>query len=140
MRGLLGILLMAGVCWCSPGATAELGVLVPALDHGKPQQKADAHGTLVPVVTRLQSGPLYEQLQKEAAQGFTATTLALDEMAQRKAGAVTPTPTWLYLSTEDGGFARKGFWLRETHDGRARPESRDRRERSDVREPDSERF
>jgi DNA uptake protein ComE-like DNA-binding protein len=84
---------------------------------------------MVPVVTRVRSGPLYEQLQKEAAQGFTATVLALDDLAQRKAGASAPGPTWLYLAEEDGGFARKGFWLRNLPDDRERRADRDRRDR-----------
>src|SRR5262245_61182861 len=109
MRRLLGILLTACVGCMGSVAAAELGVLVPEVTGGKPEQKADPHGAMVPVVTRLHSGPLHDQLQKEAAQGFTATILALDEIAQHKAGAVTPSPTWLYLSSEDGGFARKGF-------------------------------
>ncbi|HEU4627416.1 MAG TPA: helix-hairpin-helix domain-containing protein [Steroidobacteraceae bacterium] len=140
MKELLGILLAACMGYIGAAPAAELGVLMPELSGGKAEQKADPHGAMVPVVTRLRSGPLYEQLQKEAVHGFTATMLALDEIAQHKAGAVTPSPTWLYLSTEEGGFARRGFWLREKHDGRDRRESRDRPERGEVREPDSERF
>src|SRR5262245_56608692 len=102
MRGLLGIFLTMCVGWIDCAAAAELGVLVPALAAGgKPEQKADPHGQQVPVVTRSHGGSLYDQLQKEAAQGFTATILALDEIAQHKAGAVTPSPTWLYTSSED---------------------------------------
>jgi hypothetical protein len=140
MRGLLGILL-AGCAWGSESAAAaELGVLVPLIANGKPVQKADPSGQQVPVVTRLHSGLLYEQLQKEAVQGFTGTVLALDEVAQHKAGATVASPTWLYLSPEDGGFARKGFWLREVHDDRARPEGRDRPERAVGYESEGERF
>jgi DNA uptake protein ComE-like DNA-binding protein len=140
MRGLLGILL-AGCVWGSESAAAaELGVLVPVIANGKVVQKADPSGQQVPVVTRLHSGALYEQLQKEAVQGFTGTVLALDELAQHKAGATVASPTWLYLATEDGGFARKGFWLREVHDDRERPEGRDRRERAAGHEPEGEHF
>ena len=140
MRGLLGILL-AGCAWGSESAAAaELGVLVPVIANGKPVQKADPSGQQVPVVTRLRSGALYEQLQKEAVQGFTSTVLALDELAQHKAGAAVASPTWLYLSTEEGGFARKGFWLREVRDERARPEGRDRRERIQGSESEGEHF
>lgn len=92
---------------------AELGVLSPVLAAGTPVAKPDAAGRPAPVLTRLTSGALYDALQKEAREGFTATILALDEIAQRKAGASAPTPTWLYLSLEDGGFPRAGFWLRE---------------------------
>jgi len=102
----------------SPAAGAELGVLAPVLANGQPQTQADPAGHPAPVVTRVRSGELFEQVQHEARDGFLATVLALDESAQRIAGAKTPKPTWLYLSAEDGGFARRGFWLEE--DGRRR--------------------
>jgi len=97
----------------SPTAAAELGVLAPVLANGQPQTQADPAGHAAPVVTRVTSGALYAQIQREAHDGFLATVLALDEHAQRIAGASTTTPTWLYLSAEDGGFARRGFWLEE---------------------------
>jgi len=96
-----------------PGMAAELGVLAPVLANGQPQTQDDPAGHAAPVVTRVRSGGLYEQVQREAREGFLGTVLALDESAQRIAGATTPTPTWLYLSAEDGGFARRGFWLEE---------------------------
>lgn len=92
---------------------AELGVLAPVLVDGTPQLQDDPAGKPAPVVTRVRSGDLYTQVQREAREGFLATMLALDERAQLVAGAHTTTPTWLYLSTEDGGFARRGFWLEE---------------------------
>src|SRR4030095_276378 len=95
-------------------AAAELGVLAPVMVDGEPLMKRDAHDRPAPVVTRVTSGPLFDKLQKEAREGFTATELALDERAQRRAG-IAPVPTWLYLAVEDGGFARSGFWLREDH-------------------------
>ncbi|MBU8974822.1 helix-hairpin-helix domain-containing protein [Lysobacter sp. MMG2] len=110
------------MAWCaggllalamSPVAAAELGVLAPVLADGQPQVQADPAGRPAPVVTRVTSGALYEQVQREARDGFVATVLALDESAQRIAGARTRVPTWLYLSAEDGGFARRGFWLEE---------------------------
>jgi DNA uptake protein ComE-like DNA-binding protein len=119
----------------------ELGVITPVMGKDGPLMKADPRGQMVPVVTRLDSGALYELLQKEAAQGFTATVLALDDLAQRKAGASTPGPTWLYLATEDGGFARRGFWLRNLPDDRERRadrERRDRRQRDDGTDPRAE--
>src|SRR5678815_70704 len=103
-------------------AAAELGVLSPVLVDGESLMKRDAHDRSVPVVTRVTSGPLYEKLQKEAREGFTATMLALDELAQRRAG-IAPVPTWLYLAVEDGGFPRAGFWLREEHGERFVPDA-----------------
>jgi hypothetical protein len=94
-------------------AAAQLGILAPVLENGTPQTQSDAKGQPTPVLERVVAGGLHDALQREAAQGFIGTMLALDEAAQRAAGAATPGPTWLYLSLEDGGFARRGFWLIE---------------------------
>ncbi|MDI9240269.1 helix-hairpin-helix domain-containing protein [Lysobacter sp. LF1] len=108
--------------WCAglmlvmammPAGAAELGVLAPVVANGAPQVQDDPSGRPAPVVTRVRSGALYDRIQREARDGFLATVLALDESAQRIAGARILTPTWLYLSAEDGGFARRGFWLEE---------------------------
>ncbi|HKS57111.1 MAG TPA: hypothetical protein VJS12_17575 [Steroidobacteraceae bacterium] len=107
---------------CAPAAAAELGVLAPVIVDGQPLMKVDSKNRQVPVVTRVTSGPLYEQLQKEAREGFTATVLALDELAQRRSGTA-PVPTWLYLAVEDGGFARVGFFLREERGERFVPDA-----------------
>jgi DNA uptake protein ComE-like DNA-binding protein len=106
----------------APLVAAELGVLAPVMVDGQPLMKRDGQNRSVPVVTRVTSGPLYEKLQKEAREGFTATVLALDELAQRRAG-IAPVPTWLYLAVEDGGFARSGFWLREGQGERLVPDA-----------------
>ncbi|HKR37323.1 MAG TPA: helix-hairpin-helix domain-containing protein [Steroidobacteraceae bacterium] len=110
----MGRILALALCLvCSPlVAAAELGVLAPVIVDGQPLMKRDAKNRELPVVTRVTSGALYDQLQKEAREGFTATVLALDELAQRRSGTAA-VPTWLYLAVEDGGFARAGFWLRD---------------------------
>jgi DNA uptake protein ComE-like DNA-binding protein len=140
MRGLLTFLVVAVACWSTPAAAAELGVLTPVIENGKPLQKADARGHKMPVVTQVRSGALYDMIQKEATQGATAVTLAIDELAQRKAGATHASTTWLFLAVEDGGFARKGFWLRPVHDDRERPDGRDRPDRSAPEEDSTDRF
>jgi hypothetical protein len=96
-----------------PTHAAELGVLAPVMVGDKPQFRTCGQGRPAPVVTRVVDGELYAQLQREARDGFVATVLALDENAQRAAGAREVRPTWLYMSAEDGGFARQGFWLQE---------------------------
>lgn len=93
------------------GAWAELGVLQPQRADGKIVQKADAKGRLHPVVERVAEGALFDVLQREAREGFVAELLALDAAAQRQAGYAQTQTTWLYLAEEDGGFARRGFWL-----------------------------
>ncbi|KFI05352.1 helix-hairpin-helix domain-containing protein [Massilia sp. BSC265] len=109
---LQSISLVAAFVTSFAGA-AELGVLVPLsgaqgmLTRPIPGSKAEA-----PVVKRIHGGKLFEAIQHEARHGFTATALALDELAMRGAGQPGRT-TWLMLSQEDGGFARRGFWLDE---------------------------
>ena len=93
--------------------SAELGVLAPVMVDSKPLERAAPDGPMAPVVTRVTSGKLFEQLQHEAREGFTASMLALDERAQRMSGQAQVRPTWLYLSLEDGGFPRFGFWLQD---------------------------
>jgi DNA uptake protein ComE-like DNA-binding protein len=140
MKSLLALMLVAGACWCSHAPANELGILVPVVVNGQALQKADPRGRTVPVVTQLRSGALYDQLRKEAGRGATALVLVLDDLAQRKAGATDTSPTWLLLSDRDGGFARKGFWLRDTPDDRERPSDRDRRARDEPASPSAERF
>jgi hypothetical protein len=116
---MLRALSLIGLIWFAGASlAAELGVLAPVMEGSVPLQRRAPDGRRVPVVTRVQSGDLYARLQKEATQGFTATMLALDDEAQRIAGISTPNTMWIYLSLEEGGFARAGFWLRE--DGRER--------------------
>jgi hypothetical protein len=92
---------------------AELGVLAPVIqDKAVLTRPAPGSASPAPVLTRVRDGRLYEALQREAAGGATAAVLALDELAMKIAGAPVG-PTWLYLSQEDGGFARRGFWLQE---------------------------
>jgi hypothetical protein len=114
MKANPGLALLAWLLLATPVAHAgTLGVLAPVLVDGEPQMRDDPEGHAVPVVTRVDTGPLYDALQVEASSGFTATMLALDEAARRTAGASAPSTTWLYLSQEEGGFARRGFWLQD---------------------------
>ncbi|MRV71608.1 hypothetical protein GJ700_07705 [Duganella sp. FT92W] len=66
-----------------------------------------------PVLRRVTSGALFEAIKKEDTAGFTASALALDELASEVAGVKNSGVTWLMLSQEDGGFPRWGFWLQE---------------------------
>ncbi len=108
----LSVLVLATVA-ASQGAAAELGVLAPVVQENSVLMRAAPQGgKMAPVVTRVHEGKLYAALQREAREGFTATALALDELAMKVAGQPGRT-SWLMLSREDGGFARHGFWLRE---------------------------
>lgn len=107
--------IVAALLLAAAGAAgaAELGVLAPvkqgdtALVRPAPDGGSDA-----PVVTRVRSGALFDALQEEAASGFTGEMLELDELAAAAAGQRGAT-SWLLLSDEEGGFARRGFWLSE---------------------------
>lgn len=87
--------------------SGELGVLKPTGDT-----RASPKGAKAPVVTRVTDGSLFATLQAQAKGGTLARMLELDEMAAKLSGS-SGAVTWLYLSPEDGGFARHGFWLRE---------------------------
>lgn len=69
----MGRILALALCLiCSPlVAAAELGVLAPVIVDGQPMMKRDAKNREVPVVTRVASGALYDQLQKEARRQST---------------------------------------------------------------------
>lgn len=107
-NAILALVMGSAAC----GHAAELGVLEPVAVNRQPLMKATPSGKVqAPVVVRITSGALFEQIQREAGSGFTRKILALDELAMQVAGA--GKTSWLMLSMEDGGFARKGFWLRE---------------------------
>lgn len=105
---------LLGTTWSAADVGAsELAVLAPIVENGKPAEKADPRGEPAPVLTRVRDGELFDLIQHEAHDGFVATMLALDEAAERAATGTATGPTWLYLSEEEGGFARVGFWLDE---------------------------
>lgn len=116
VRARLLSLLLALSLGAPVASAAELGVLAPVVTDGQAETKPAPDGKPAPVVTRVRSGEMFAKLQREAKDGFTASMLALDETAQTAAGITEPHPTWLYLSLEDGGYARSGFWLRTSDD------------------------
>ena len=91
----------------SVACAGELGIVSPT-----GEMKAGPNGQQAPVVTRVLEGKLFDALQEQAKTGTLARMLELDEMAAKFSGA-SGAVTWLYLSPEDGGFARHGFWLTE---------------------------
>ena len=99
----------------APSALAAdaLGVVAPVLEEGRVLERPDPAGRAVPVVRQLQGGEIHAAVQREAREGFTARLLELDALARGLAAPSRREPTWLYLSPEDGGFARHGFWLLE---------------------------
>ncbi|GAB3255442.1 ComEA family DNA-binding protein [Chitinimonas naiadis] len=111
---LRGFALLA-LCACLlPAQAQRLGLLESVQLDGQWVYKArPGGGTPAPVLREVTGGPLLGRLQREASEGFLRTLLALDAAAQRTAGAQTIQPTWLFNAEEDGGYARRGFWLRD---------------------------
>jgi hypothetical protein len=110
-------LVLAAALASSPAAaapSAATGMLVPlepVLADGRPVERPGPDGgDPSPVLRRVADGPLRRAIGDAARTGALAFMVALDVEAQRLAGRA-PGPTWLYLSQEDGGFARFGFWL-----------------------------
>jgi len=99
-------------CAAAYAPAGELAVLAPVLADNAPLSKPAPDGKgEAPVVSRVTSGALYDALQKEASDGFTAQMLALDDLAMQLSGS--GKSTWLLMSLEEGGFPRQGFWLQE---------------------------
>ncbi len=102
---------LAGLLALSQAAAAGLVAFEPVLVEGRVLMKAESRGAYKTPVVRPLSGPLGPALAHEARTGTTAFMLQLDAAAQRLAGQEHPQPTFLLVSAEDGGFARRGFWL-----------------------------
>jgi DNA uptake protein ComE-like DNA-binding protein len=96
-------------------ACAELVVLVPMTAGNQPVMRADPKGiSQAPILKRAESDAISKGVALEATRGAVKFMLAMDEQAQRIAGTATPAPTYLLRSQEEGGFARRGFWLAES--------------------------
>lgn len=94
---------------------AELVVLIPVTAGNQAVMRAGPKGeTQAPVFTRATNDLVTKAIVLEASRGTTKFMVGLDEQAQRIAGIRQPAPTYLLRSTEEGGFARHGFWLEST--------------------------
>lgn len=112
----LTILLL--VCGALGFATAsELVVLEPMKAGNQAVMRAGPKGEpQSPILKRAAvTDALAKAIAAEATRGALKFVLALDEEAQRLAGAPKPEPTYLLRSDEDGGFARRGFWLSDAN-------------------------
>lgn len=96
-----------------PTQAQRLGLLAAVqLDGQQVYKLPPGGGKPAPVLREVSSGALYQRLQRESNEGLLHTLLMMDAAAQRTAGEQTIQPTWLLNDEEDGGFARRGFWLR----------------------------
>jgi hypothetical protein len=92
--------------------SASLGVLVPVRQGEEIMTRPGPGGGPMPVFQPAPDSALFRGLIRESRRGTVAFVLQLDEQAQHVSGQ-TAQPTWLLLTEEEGGFARRGFWLRE---------------------------
>lgn len=90
---------------------AALQALEPVVIDGRGLLQAAPDGARSVPVVRPLSGALAIALAHEARAGTTAFVLQLDAAAQRLTGRGAPGPTYLLVSQEEGGFARRGFYL-----------------------------
>jgi hypothetical protein len=108
-------------------AAVPVRILVPVLDatHHAVQQKAP-DGKTYPVFRLAPSSPLVTKAAEVLRTGFAQQVLRLDRYARnlllwehrQQATAAAPPqrltePMALLMSTEEGGFARDGYWLED---------------------------
>ena len=105
--------LAALLTWSGWAYSASLGILVPVRQGDEIATKISAGGIAMPILQMAPDSTLRQALLKESVRGTVAFALQLDEQAQRAVGQAVQ-PTWLMLTDEEGGFAKRGFWLRES--------------------------
>ncbi len=112
-KSLPAAALLALSIWSGAAASASLGVLIPVSQGEEVATKPGPGGAPLPILRRAPNDSLYRALMAESRRGTLAFVLRLDEQAQRQSGQ-TPQPSWLLLTEEEGGFAKHGFWLRQS--------------------------
>jgi len=88
------------------------------LEAAAPGRAAPGTGESHPVLRRAGPGDLAEAVERELGKPFGSLVLELDALSR----TIAPAPadcseladeSIVYLSAEDGGFARRGFWLQD---------------------------
>jgi hypothetical protein len=121
------LLLLTALAGAAPGPpTVPCEILIPVLDARKTVVTAIApDGRSYPVFRPAPASKLVERVRTDLDKSFAQQALRLDRYARnliaaRPETARTPVEEWLaapmylLMSTEEGGFARFGFWLEET--------------------------
>lgn len=111
-KTLMALFAAALLACTSTASATSLGVLVPVQQGEEITTKPSAGGRVMPVFQAAPDSALHRSLIRESQRGTVAFVLKLDEQAQRLSGQGAG-PTWLLLTEEEGGFAKRGFWLRE---------------------------
>jgi hypothetical protein len=112
-KSLTATVLLAFSIWSGAAAGASLGVLIPVPQGEEVASKPGPGGTPLPILRRAPDDSLHRAVMAESRRGTLAFVLKLDEQAQRLSGQALQ-PSWLLLTEEEGGFAKRGFWLRES--------------------------
>jgi hypothetical protein len=104
-----------GAAAAAPGERFVLLEPVRAAD-GKSLMRTAPDGGTVPVVRIASTHPAAERARQVLATGFAAMIPRLDTVARSAAKRKTacrglPAATFVFLSDEDGGFARQGFFV-----------------------------
>jgi len=104
------------------GAIVPVGILMPVADaRGHVIEATAPDGKAYPVFRSPQDSPLIQHVRTVLETSFAQQVVRLDRYARNlllrepgRAGEQRLTePMYLLLSTEEGGFARYGFWLED---------------------------
>jgi hypothetical protein len=117
---LLFVTLPAVVTFAQPTTPCE--IVVPILDAQQKVLTATApDGHSYPVFRAAPVTELTESLRRELETSFAQEALRLDRFARNLSASKMEvpdqsltSPMYLLMSTQDGGFARFGFWLEDT--------------------------
>jgi len=119
------LLLFATVANAAPPQTVPCEILIPVLDAKQAVVTANApDGKSYPLFRMAPATALVANVRSELDKSFAQQALRLDRYARnllvvRRESAHTPVEEWLaapmylLMSTEEGGFARFGFWLED---------------------------
>ena len=108
-------------------AIVPVGILRPATDaQGRVIQATTPEGKAYPVFRPAEDFPFIQRVRGVLETSFAQQVVRLDRYARNlllrepgRAGEQRLTePMYLLLSTEEGGFARYGFWLEDQRGGR----------------------
>lgn len=115
VMGAVGAALLALTAY---GAAAETYVLLEPVRNatGKAMMQAGADGALLPVLKRAADTPVTRQARRVLQDGFAARLPAIDAAARKAAKRkpecpALPEAVFVFLSDEDGGYARQRFYV-----------------------------
>ncbi|MCW8194581.1 hypothetical protein F6455_07260 [Proteobacteria bacterium 005FR1] len=107
------VFLFAMTLAAASSAAGENLLVVEALSDssGKPLLQTTPDGRAIPVVQRAADNQFSDSVKAALSDGFGAEMLRLQQVVDER--YQLDNPVWLMLSLEDGGYARRGFYLQE---------------------------